>query len=87
MLNDVLRSATDEYPLTIGGFTGITPTDPFAYHNGRKFSNDNDQSGHNCAVQTGNAKDNGGWWYNGCWRINLNLQYNPTEFGSIALNT
>ena len=24
-------SATDEYPLTIGGFTGITPTDPFAY--------------------------------------------------------
>ena len=40
-------SATDEYPLTISGFTGITPTDPFATggHNGQKFStydNDND---------------------------------------------
>ena len=33
-------NTTDEYPLTIGGFTGITPTDPFAIHslNGRKFS-------------------------------------------------
>ena len=82
-------SATDEYPLTIGGFTGITPTDPFVHHKGMKFStynNDNDQSGHNCALQTGNAKDNGGWWYNGCWRINPNLQYNPAQFGSIALN-
>ena len=25
-------SATDEHPLTISGFTGITPTDPFATH-------------------------------------------------------
>ena len=33
-------SATNEYPLTVGGFTGITPTDPFAHHNGWKFSMD-----------------------------------------------
>ena len=81
-------NATDEYPLTIGGFTGITPTDPFVYHNGRKLStydNDNDRSGDNCAVQTSNAKDNGGWWYNTCWSINLNYQYNPAQYGSIAL--
>ena len=33
-------SATDEYPLTISGFTGITPTDPFKVgrQNGQKFS-------------------------------------------------
>ena len=60
-------SATAEYPLTIGGFTGITPTDPFATHslNGRKFStydNDNDpSSSYNCAAQINNVKDNGGW--------------------------
>ena len=57
-------SATDEYPLTIGGFTGITPTNPFTTesHNGRKFTtydNDNDyNNGGNCADQT---KGNGGW--------------------------
>ena len=38
-------SATDEYPLTIGAFTGITPTDPFVTggHSGMKFNTyDND---------------------------------------------
>ena len=81
-------SASDKYPLTISGFTGITPTDPLAYHNSMKFSsydNDNDKNGGNCAVQTNNAKDNGGWWYNGCWHINLNLKYNPAQYGSIYL--
>ena len=84
-------SAIDEYPLTIGGFTGITPTDPFGTHplNGRKFTtydNENDvwQSG-NCAIQVGNDKDNGGWWYSACWHINLNIQYNPVDRGSILL--
>ena len=48
-------SATDEYPLTIGGFNGITPTDPFTTqsHKGRKFStydNDNNPWGGNCEV-------------------------------------
>ena len=82
-------SATDEYPLTISGFTGITPTDPFSGHNDMKFStydNDNDKWSENCAVQVSNAKDNGGWWYNNCWSINLNYQYNPAQFGSMNLN-
>ena len=86
-------SATDEYPLTISGFTGITPTDPFSggnngRHNGQKFStydNDNDKFSGNCAAQFDSAKNNGGWWYRYCWLINLNIKYNPAQFGSIAL--
>ena len=81
-------SASDEYPLTISGFTGITPTDLFAYHNSMKFSsydNDNDKNGGNCAVQLDKTKDNGGWWYNSCWHINLNLNYNPAMYGSMYL--
>ena len=58
-------SSSAEYPLTIGGFTGITPADPFVTHplNGMRFStsdNDNDRNSGNCA---GNY---GGWWYNRC---------------------
>ena len=63
-----------EYPLTIGGFTGNTLTDPFVTHplNGQRFTtfdNDNDRNGGNCA-----ASHNNGWWYNNCDHINPNLQ-------------
>ena len=62
-----------EYPLTIGGFTGITPTDPFVTNplNGRRFSavdNDNDAWGSNCAAKVG------GWWHNNCGHIYPNNQ-------------
>ena len=45
-------SSSAEYPLTIGGFIGITPTDPFVTHplNNMKFGtleNDNERSGSN----------------------------------------
>ena len=88
-----MGSAKDEYPLTIGGFNGIAPTDPFAYggYNGKKFStydNDNDQkSSGNCARRTGDAVDNGGWWYTDerCWAINLNNKYDPAQFWTILL--
>ena len=66
-------SSSAEYPLTIGGFTGIT-TDPFVTHplNNMKFSTpdiDNDQNRGNCADS---EKD--GWWHNSCYHIDLNRQ-------------
>ena len=65
-------SASEEYPLTIGGFTG-EGTDWFGYHNGMKFStpdNDNDKYiSDNCA-----AKYKSGWWHNVCFYININTQ-------------
>jgi len=84
-------SASEKYSLTIGGFTGITPTDPFStfQHSGKKFStydNDNDPWSGNCAKTLHNAKDNGGWWYNECWHINPNLQYNPGQYGFMYLS-
>ena len=66
-------SASEEYPLTVGGFTGVG-TDWLGIHklNGRKFStpdNDNDNENHKCA-------DVDGWWYDKCpynniFRINV----------------
>ena len=66
-------SASEEYPLTVGGFTGVG-TDWFARepHNGMKFStldNDNDKWGDNCA-----ARYMSGWWHNKCYTININRQ-------------
>ena len=66
-------SSSAEYPLTIGGCTGIT-TDPFVTHplNGMRFStkdNDNDQDSGDCA-----ASHYDGWWHNNCYHIDLNRQ-------------
>ena len=67
-------SASEEYPLTVGGFTGVG-TDWFnqSYpHNGMKFStpdNDNDKSSGNCA-----ALHKSGWWYYSCYYIHINRQ-------------
>ena len=68
-------SASEGYPLTIGGFTGDKDdTDWFADHplNGMKFStpdNNNDRSSGNCAAQWKT-----GWWYNNCTNININTK-------------
>ena len=66
-------SASEEYPLTVGGFTGVG-TDSFAYQNKMKFStpdNDNDEKsdGGNCAVKYKNGN-----WYKNCYNIGLNEQ-------------
>ena len=70
-----IGSASEEYPLTVGEFTGVD-TDWFGGnyypHNGMKFStpdNDNENSSANCA-----ARYKSGWWYNKCYHINLNRQ-------------
>ena len=76
--------ATEQYPLTMSGFTGYT-TDPFnllrsptSHHdalNTMKFTTrdrDNDR------LPTGNcaASTRGGWWHNRCAYIYPNGQYN-----------
>ena len=69
-------SASEEYKLTVGGFTGVG-TDWFLYgvgerHNGMKFTtkdNDNDNIGSNCAVTY-----KSGWWHTSCAVININMQ-------------
>ena len=73
-------NASEEYPLTVGGFTGVG-TSRFANHNGMKFStpdNDNDKWSGNCA-----ANYKSGWWYYSCYNININIQ--PPDVGSSVL--
>ena len=66
-------SASVEYPLTVGEFTGVGIHDSwFAYHNGMKFStpdNDNDKNSGNCAASAKN-----GWWFKNCNNIDINRQ-------------
>ena len=75
--------ASEEYPLTVGGFTGVA-SDQFTYHNGMKFStqdNDNDnKGGDNCAASVKN-----GWWYNSCGYNNINRQP-PRVAGSVLFS-
>ena len=80
--------ATEQYPLTISGFSGYT-TDPFKSHlrptddlhavNTMKFTTrdkDNDRWSLNCAIPGGNSGRSGGWWFNWCTDIGPNSQYN-----------
>ena len=77
-------SASEEYPLTVGGFTGVG-TDLFNVqskpHNGMKFTtpdNDNDNNSiYNCA-----ATYKSGWWYHNCYSINTNRQP-PSVAGNV----
>ena len=80
-------SPRQQYPLTIGGFTGSATTDPAAISpiNGRNFSTfDNDQdasSDDHCAQRIG-----AGWWYQTCSRIHPNRQP-PRIFLQSQVNT
>ena len=72
--------ATDNYRLSISGFTGITFNDPFTGHNitGQQFTTydrDNDQWPDNCAANGHGSTAPGGWWHNNCFFINLNYNY------------
>ena len=74
-------SASDEYRLTVGGFTGVG-RDMFAYHNRWRFStvdNDNDRaSSLNCADY-----HKSGWWFNYCVHISINQQP-PAIYGAVG---
>ena len=75
-------SASEEYPLTFGKFTGVG-TDRFAYHKSMKFStldNDNDKWNGNCAADL-----KSGWWFNSCNHININRQP-PYVYGSVLFS-
>ena len=73
--------ASEQYPLTISGFTGYT-TDPFLSHalNTMKFTtrdHDNDRwSNRNCGIPAQHSGVSGGWWYNYCGSIFPNNQLN-----------
>ena len=75
--------ATDNYRLNISGFTGITPTEPFASSgiNGQQFSTydrDNDAWNDGNCADDGHGDESGGWWHWRCNHINLNYNYNHT---------
>ena len=83
--------AFDNYRLSISGFTGITPTDPFTTHplSGQPFStldreNDNSSDRH-CALSTHGSTAPGGWWYYSCFHINLNFNHGAPYNGFIRL--
>ena len=59
-------SASEEYPLTVGGYSGSIPSNHALRYNGVKFNTpDNDETGY-CA-----AHFKSGNWYNGCCYIGL----------------
>ena len=68
-------SASEEYLLTVGGFTGVgydELNDRSGPHNGMKFStpdNDNDKNSINCAAHYKSE-----WWHHDCYHINTNSQ-------------
>ena len=71
-------NASEEYPLTVGGFIGVG-IDQFNPHHGMKFTTpDNVNSGGSCA-----AGHKSRWWYYNCHRININRQP-PNENGTTA---
>ena len=83
--------ATDNYRLSISGFTGITPTDPFTTSyslNGQQFTTydrDNDPWSDNCATSGHGSTAPGGWWYSFCFQANLNYNYGgPLGFIKLA---
>ena len=84
-----VESASKEYQLSVNGYTGKVSFhsrgDPFTgignIANGMKFATyDNDNN--NCAVLW-----NSGWWYDYCYRININNQPPRYEHPHIALFT
>ena len=78
-------SPNTNYTLSISGFTGITPWDPFNSRfrssrlNRQQFTTrdrDNDENNdRNCAVDAYGVNATGGWWHSYCFDINLNYNY------------
>jgi len=76
--NFTVSGSSDKYSLTsLGSYTGDAG-DSLAYHEGMKFSTndqDNDADSYSWC-----AKDwRGGWWYKDCYSANLNGDYNNAD--------
>ena len=69
-----VASAKDKYNLTVGGFQGTT-TDPMV----TTKDSDNDKWCNNCATDNWGSTPTGGWWYNTCDHIHLNVLYEYTH--------
>ena len=69
----VVGDSTTDYKLTVSGHSGTAP-DSLSWHSGMKFSTyDRDKDnwpGGNCAVN-----HRGAFWYNKCYRVNINGKY------------
>ena len=67
-------NASEEYPLTVGGFTGVgTVWFEVGLNNGMKFTTlDNHNDNRNDSICATHYKS--GWWYNDCASIVLNSQ-------------
>ena len=74
-------SVYDQYRLSVSGFVGVTPTDPFILHklNGKPFSTVDRLNHRTCARHAHGSNSPGGWWYNSCFYINLNYNYGGNQ--------
>ena len=80
-------SASEEYPLTITGYTGVsgdyftTGNEPAINARFTTYDNDNDAAGHvNCAINY-----NSGWWFYSCFDINPNFRPPMSDWPTRAL--
>ncbi|XP_048356895.1 ficolin-3 [Sphaerodactylus townsendi] len=68
-----LRGEEENYQLVLRQFLSGSAGDSMTFHHGLPFSthdNDNDKGTQNCAVTV-----HGAWWYENCYRANLNGGY------------
>ena len=70
-------SVYDQYRLSISGFDGVTPTDPFTIHklDGQPFSTVDRLNHGTCAQRAHGSNSPGGWWYKDCFHINPNYNF------------
>ena len=80
-----IEGESSNYKLHVGGYSGNTVIDHWAYSNGMEFSTkdrDNDKVSDTC---TGRHK--GAFWYNACYRVHPTGLYMPSSYDSMNLFT